>query len=1006
MRHPQVLSIFSILLFSVGCGGSNNKPTTPPDTGGGGDDPITLELNGISADGYLRGATVCVDTDEDGSCAGEDSATTTGEGGKFVLTATAEDFEAYSVITEVTVDTIDEDTITDENPQGTPVAAEETYTLSSPPGIVSTTDENGDGVLEGVVFVSPISTLVDHERKQILKQTPDSTNALAQAQTKLAEKLGTTESALAADYVAAQKDTNADNEAKANAQQLHVAARVIAKQLANSKADIADAVAHGALTNDDSTAALDVALNKILERLEDIKNQITEALEALPTDAPEAHAEAVANAVQAISNANDVINPDSVSDLVTSAKTPTETTTAAEVLQREGGVWLVGIEGIEADEYYLAEDETAEVWVDNIGYVPAAGETPAKSIDNCFDLNIETRELETSENDAFTHIGLTDNGWAEVNEPAGDDCHLEFTLTEAGGVEGSFSSESVSIAPDARNVELEGRSIAGLHALYDTLSKVHWPLVIKENSTFSAGAEGFVLSGTASEEAEYSLGSPDNISTLGYQLGHDLFQVSFSSLDFIVHEAGTQLINADGTLDEELAFIDVGMSNGAPPYPVHLSVYLSGTTATFFSRQFNGITSQMESRILGTTTFTVETIKGERILRIPTIKEIKGFDLYHSVDDVASGKPFVFTEYADAVRSVYFEPEESESFSVLALNQTARDDLIQALNTDRFAIRANIPANIPALKPLVGAAFGQTTDPHYYTSQWKLWWNGSLAWGVSNAITDPVNGEGSRTVPFPLGFFRQEHEVITLTITEGLFASAETSITRIFDNEISLPIDFRRFFVVYATDSEGEGDSQVTAGCSKTLDEIRRGDFSCGPALSDAGAFFVSLSKTAIEAKALELTASAQTIAFDREQFIGKTFYALEFDPDDIDKIAITLNDDEGKTVSVVGSGITASSLTYELNDYGVQISGTREEDGVTDTISDFLFLREYHEADEVYLACWKGKYETEDGVTDVSEAIYSCAADSEDDRVSNIITFSKEKADALEDAGEFIPSS
>ena len=201
----------------------------------------------------------------------------------------------------------------------------------------------------------------------------------------------------------------------------------------------------------------------------------------------------------------------------------------------------------------------------------------------------------------------------------------------------------------------------------------------------------------------------------------------------------------------------------------------------------------------------------------------------------------------------------------------------------------------------------------------------------------------------------------------------------------------------------GEGNSKVITGCVKQGSDVRQGEFACQPSLEEDGQFFASLSRSPIEAKALELTASAQTIAFDRKEFVGKTYYNLYFDGSDIDRVAITLNGDAAKSVSVVGSGISAASLTYEFTDYGLKVSGTLTEDGETETVTAFVMLRKYYAKDQVYTVCWKDK---EDAVSTEPHAVYACAKDSGSERMQSVITFSKDKADALEEAGAFTLSS
>ncbi len=99
--------------------------------------PSGNTISGLAADGYLRGATVCLDLNNNGRCDEGEPAAITGEGGAFTLEVGDLDANAYPVAVTVTTETVDED--------GN-VQVAKGYTLRAPAG------EYG--------FVSPLTTLI------------------------------------------------------------------------------------------------------------------------------------------------------------------------------------------------------------------------------------------------------------------------------------------------------------------------------------------------------------------------------------------------------------------------------------------------------------------------------------------------------------------------------------------------------------------------------------------------------------------------------------------------------------------------------------------------------------------------------------------------------------------------------------------------------------------------------------------------------------------------------
>jgi len=132
--------------------------------GGGGGTPgaSTVSLSGVVADGYLTGAKVCLDKNENSVCdAGEPSATT-GAGGKYTIDGlTAADIAAYPVVAEVPA------TATDTDLPGSTVG--KAFVLSTP---------------KGNTTITPLSSLVHQE----LLATPalSAASAAANVQTAMA----------------------------------------------------------------------------------------------------------------------------------------------------------------------------------------------------------------------------------------------------------------------------------------------------------------------------------------------------------------------------------------------------------------------------------------------------------------------------------------------------------------------------------------------------------------------------------------------------------------------------------------------------------------------------------------------------------------------------------------------------------------------------------------------------------------------------------------------------
>lgn len=129
----------SISLIVSGCGGSSNEQsstTTTPVY------PTTTNLTGVVADGLIKGATVCLDKNNNLMCDSDEPQSITNDNGEYVLKGISNsDSLNYPVIAVVPKGAIDQDT------PNTPIST--AYTLTTPIGKNS--------------FISPLTTLVATE---------------------------------------------------------------------------------------------------------------------------------------------------------------------------------------------------------------------------------------------------------------------------------------------------------------------------------------------------------------------------------------------------------------------------------------------------------------------------------------------------------------------------------------------------------------------------------------------------------------------------------------------------------------------------------------------------------------------------------------------------------------------------------------------------------------------------------------------------------------------------
>jgi len=201
-------------------------------------------IDGRVADGYLQGATICIDVNENGSCDEDEPQTISTAGGVYSLEVPL-DATGKPVLADVPAEAIDEDT-------GEPIG--KTLVFSTP----------GDQPS----FVSPITTLVHQE----LKNNPSLSTTDAEAT--VLETLGLPddeETSLFTDYVAESDATEESRREKFRF--LHQTARVVASMLD----EIRDSVETAAIDNGIDLAG-DTEARKAVQKLvrEEVKALLPE----------------------------------------------------------------------------------------------------------------------------------------------------------------------------------------------------------------------------------------------------------------------------------------------------------------------------------------------------------------------------------------------------------------------------------------------------------------------------------------------------------------------------------------------------------------------------------------------------------------------------------------------------------------------------------------------------------------------------------------------------------
>ena len=269
-RAAAVSTALLIATLGAGCNSDKESSTpNPPPVGGApspspspvpspspSPSPTTTDLPGKVADGYLVGATVCLDTNANMKCDTSEPAATSTAGGAFTLAVPdGVDASLHSIVVQVSETTVDEDT---------GAAVGKPFVLSAPAG-------ESD-------FISPITTVVHG----MLQLNPALTLDDAVAQVKL--RIGASSDVnLFEDYVAAEDASTAVAD---DYERLHRIAQVAAKTLAENQEVIMEAAStQGVDTTESGVALLALVTNEAIGGLESAAAAVDETGDAFDVDA-------------------------------------------------------------------------------------------------------------------------------------------------------------------------------------------------------------------------------------------------------------------------------------------------------------------------------------------------------------------------------------------------------------------------------------------------------------------------------------------------------------------------------------------------------------------------------------------------------------------------------------------------------------------------------------------------------------------------------------------------
>ncbi len=454
---------------------NNNASSPPVDLGQANQSSSEVTVSGRVADGYIRGATVCVDLNENEACDSDEPSAITGVGGAYDL-AIPEGAEDKPIVAAIPANAIDEDT--------------------------------GEAVGEPLVFIapanrpeflSPITTLVHQE----LRENPSLDIDEAEQAVKTVLGVSGTQISLFDDYVAQSDPSNNSEGTAASFDYLHDTARVIASMMKDIETQVVDAaVSNGVdVAGDQETqlAIQDIVRNELRDLLPEIAQQVAKQLDN--SDA----SEATNNGGQDNEFDPDVLAVSLRPTLTSEGLTERIDANKERVSLEDSDLRQVlsnGVYWMEFDCEYgqYNYDHEAAVSADgsfDLSQVPEPvceavygsvklGANEGELVSEDYALNAETGawELIADESDSEDYFSLQNGQWtlAERDSPEGT---IEFT----SGNSARITTDTAVMEIKAVTQSLNGTPI--IHHLWEDGADPTWFDLVNSEDMFASGSEAY-----------------------------------------------------------------------------------------------------------------------------------------------------------------------------------------------------------------------------------------------------------------------------------------------------------------------------------------------------------------------------------------------------------------------------------------------------------------------------------------------------------------------------------
>ncbi len=624
LKKPIPAAVIALSMTAAGCGG-----------GGGSDGGSTTagSASGIVADGYLSGATVCLDVNLNKICdVGEPSATT-GTGGAYTLDVTdATQLSQYPVLVEVPATAIDEDT---------GVAVGKKFVLSAPVGKAA--------------FISPLTTMVQNQ----IEANPDMTADEAEAALITSMGKDPVAVSLFTDYVEAKNNTT--NAAAADYNTLHNIAQVTARTLANNIEAIETAIGNGDvnLSLDEAFDALiQIVVEEVVAQLADITANV-ETAEAASTDGKTIDADAVTTSTN-VAVATTTLETEVA--VVEAANSATATTFEQQLADGFNWIWAE----IDADEQEL-EYGTVTV-VDGI----------ASETQSAYNFTSGAFEALTPSSDLY----LGANGWTSYSDDLSD-CSVVFNSNGSGTFTCAFETFTVS----SQQIDVSGLNIA---TFLDGADNGDFASVISPGAVFSTAAQAYQMSFTTDSDF-YELYSDSNSNVLNTQT------TATSLADLLSSAAWIDDGNSDpkavwaGFKRSPEECVEPANSNNSADTMCTLSQGMlvelvgSGTSgvANFYLTDYvnrNTTTNYHSVDKVATSSWGIQTVNGVEILTYETPASVATTYAYLNEDD--EGEQRIYSVYNNVVLEGEYVPAGSSDSGEFAFNNTAIADIVGSITAD------------------------------------------------------------------------------------------------------------------------------------------------------------------------------------------------------------------------------------------------------------------------------------------------------------------------------------